>query len=337
MKTIAILVAVFSLLLVLLVGVFLLQRKSGSDAFIARNSESNQPPQQANTPPHHQPAVDQPQPSRTPGAVATYQPQIQESVLPQSTPEQQPVVRKNPAAPTVFGEQGPVKMEDVPTGEFASQLAALNPDVRERVLKQLGTLGIPILDAHSLGVSSRGNLYYHCDFGQNSSGGAAPTNSPGPAASLSAPLLPASRASVPYRAPVPVSQPPARSSRPGSTNTLYIDFKGFVVTNTAWNDNLHQVYNCLPYDADGDPTTFNAAEQALIIETWERVAEDYKGFDINVTTVEPTLSAPPEGSHGLVCLGTQILFPTVRPSFTIEAVQECVRTRFRTKSGTTWD
>src|SRR6266567_1387936 len=41
------------------------------------------------------------------------------------------------------------------------------------------------------------------------------------------------------------------------------------------------------YDADGDATTFSATEIANITEVYQRVAEKYSPFNINVTTVDP--------------------------------------------------
>jgi hypothetical protein len=42
-----------------------------------------------------------------------------------------------------------------------------------------------------------------------------------------------------------------------------------------------------PYDLDGDPSTFSAAERAAVREIWQRVSEDYAPFDVNVTTQDP--------------------------------------------------
>jgi hypothetical protein len=46
------------------------------------------------------------------------------------------------------------------------------------------------------------------------------------------------------------------------------------------------------YDVDGDATTFSEGELAYIQAVWEVVAEDYAPFNINVTTVEPSVLAP---------------------------------------------
>lgn len=80
---------------------------------------------------------------------------------------------------------------------------------------------------------------------------------------------------------------PALSSLPGSNRVIYIDFNGHTITGTAWNSGANQTVNVTPYDTDGDASTFSAAENAVITETWQRIAEDYAPFDVNVTTVDP--------------------------------------------------
>ena len=45
-------------------------------------------------------------------------------------------------------------------------------------------------------------------------------------------------------------------------------------------------------DSDGDFTSFNAAEQAAIARIWQRAAEDFAPFDVDVTTEEPATFGP---------------------------------------------
>ena len=103
-------------------------------------------------------------------------------------------------------------------------------------------------------------------------------------------------AAGPQAANLPIATPPAYHSRPGATRALYLDFNGQVVTGTVWNSTAGgepagscEVSNdCLPFDMDGDPTTFNAAEQETIRQIWLRVSEAYSPWEVDVTTVEPT-------------------------------------------------
>ena len=184
----------------------------------------------------------------------------------------QPGIIANHAS--VFGESGPVTIEQIPPGRFRKQLLSLNESARNVALKRLGDERVPLLDLHSLHLDRDGMLFYTCH----------------PAPELEQQAF--SQAPVPSLAPVPISSPPARSSKPGATSVIYLDFNGHTVTGTAWNSSGRASYQCLPFDNDNSPTTFSDSEQAMIIEIWERVAEDFKAFDINVTTVEPETFGP---------------------------------------------
>jgi regulation of enolase protein 1 (concanavalin A-like superfamily) len=66
---------------------------------------------------------------------------------------------------------------------------------------------------------------------------------------------------------------PILNSSPSSPVAIYLDFDG-EGSNT-------------PYDVDGNPGTFNAAEQATIVECWRQIAVYYSMYDVNVTTIYP--------------------------------------------------
>lgn len=90
-------------------------------------------------------------------------------------------------------------------------------------------------------------------------------------------------------APFPYSQTFQLHSRPGSNRVIYLDFDGHVTSNTAWNSSYTngQPINSAPFSIDSDPTTFNQQEQDAIQYIWQRVAEDYAPFDVDVTTQDP--------------------------------------------------
>src|SRR5262249_7060901 len=87
---------------------------------------------------------------------------------------------------------------------------------------------------------------------------------------------------------------PQLSSRPGAPYTLYLNFTGNKITedfkftrdNVSYNLNGHVTPR---FDTDGDPTSFGSGEQWSIREIFERVAEDYAPFNVNVTTVRPAV------------------------------------------------
>ncbi len=86
----------------------------------------------------------------------------------------------------------------------------------------------------------------------------------------------------------PLDSIPALNSNPGAPASLYLDFNGHF--QPVWSSYTNIVTPV--YDVDGDETTFSDAELANIQAVWEMVAEDYAPFDINVTTVEPSVLAP---------------------------------------------
>jgi hypothetical protein len=71
---------------------------------------------------------------------------------------------------------------------------------------------------------------------------------------------------------------PLLSSNPTAYAKLYIDFDGNSQNGRG------------PWDLDGNASTFNSTESAQITEMWERTAEKYAPFNIDVTTVDPGAS-----------------------------------------------
>ena len=92
-------------------------------------------------------------------------------------------------------------------------------------------------------------------------------------------------------APYPLNQTFLLHSRPTSLHTIYLDFDGVNVSNTAWNDSFGlPAGDYAGYSLDGS-ATFNNAEKEEIQKIWQRVAEDYAPFDVDVTTEDPGVAA----------------------------------------------
>jgi hypothetical protein len=104
-------------------------------------------------------------------------------------------------------------------------------------------------------------------------------------------------------------------SKPGSNRTIYLDFDGHNVSGTWWN----QAPFNLPattypaWTTDGDPSTFNDAERTTIQDVFQRVAEDYAPFDVDVTTQDPGEAALIRNGSGDSVYGTRAL---ITPSST---------------------
>jgi hypothetical protein len=190
----------------------------------------------------------------------------------------------SPPAPLVFGLNGLCRLEDVPAGRFRSQLLALAPEARARALAKLGRLQVPLHDLASLHVDANGYLFYACAAATERDAATGEPLSAGPA-------LPVPGTGL---AAVPIANPPVRHSKPGSTNVIYLDFNGHTIRGTSWNqagDSRPAVatYVAKAFSTDADYTNFSDEEQAAIIRIWERVAEDYKPYDVDVTTEEPAV------------------------------------------------
>ncbi|MDP9184059.1 MAG: hypothetical protein M3O29_00120, partial [Actinomycetota bacterium] len=88
---------------------------------------------------------------------------------------------------------------------------------------------------------------------------------------------------------------PIFHSLPGAMNVLYLDFDGETISGTAWNVGTVDPLEAVPFDRDGDVTTFSDDERSHITGTWLRVAEDYAPFAVDVTTEEPAAFGPTTG------------------------------------------
>jgi hypothetical protein len=94
-------------------------------------------------------------------------------------------------------------------------------------------------------------------------------------------------------------------SRPGAKRTIYLNFRGATLTGTAWNSS--GTINAAPYDIDGIPGTFSTTELQRIQGIWQRVAEDFAPFDVNVTTEPPTADQLTRSGSSDDVFGTTVL------------------------------
>ena len=95
-------------------------------------------------------------------------------------------------------------------------------------------------------------------------------------------------------------------SKPDAPRTIYLNFKGATLTGTAWNSSGNSLI-ALPFDLDGLPYSFSTAELQRIQYIWQRVAEDYAPFDVNVTTEAVALDRISRSSSTDPLFGTTVL------------------------------
>ena len=97
----------------------------------------------------------------------------------------------------------------------------------------------------------------------------------------------------------------ALHSRPGSALTIYLDFDGHDPSGTAWTSSYGD-FTAEAYSLDSDPA-FSATELTRIAGVWQRVAEDYAPFDVDVTTKDPGEAAITRSSSGDTVYGTRVV------------------------------
>jgi hypothetical protein len=175
-----------------------------------------------------------------------------------------------------FPVAAPIELSELPKGRLRTQIEALPPVERGRAVTWLSSFHFTEQDLDSLHADARGGICYACRF-------SVPVPVDASEAEAESPEVGAAAA--------PVSPFPSHlifHSRPGSPNVLYINFSGETVINTEWNSVVGRTeIPALAFSADSDYSTFSDAEQVAIKRIWQRMAEDYAPFDIDVTTQRP--------------------------------------------------
>jgi hypothetical protein len=176
----------------------------------------------------------------------------------------------------------------LPSSRFRNDLEQLSPASQERARKWLAGIHFTSADLESLRVDVEGGVYVVCSFPASSA-----------AAATDGPAI--GEAAVPVN-PFPVGL--KFHSRPGSANVLFLNFAGETVTGTAWNALSNRTtFNAVAFSTDGDLTTYSDTEQTAIKRIWQRVAEDYAPFNIDVTTERPA-NFTTSTAHALITRNT---------------------------------
>jgi hypothetical protein len=185
-------------------------------------------------------------------------------------------------AVTVFGQPAGLRefipgsvrgVEDLPAGRVRSRIENLPAGPRARSLAWLRSFHFTELDLESLQIDNAGGIFYADKF----------TLRVGPVAAAGEPAV--------AEAAVAVSPFPSAlkfHSRAGAPNVLFLNFSGETVTGTVWNTSYGRTnFSAVAFSTDPDYSTFSDAEQLAIKRIWQRVAEDYAPFNIDVTTERP--------------------------------------------------
>ena len=110
-------------------------------------------------------------------------------------------------------------------------------------------------------------------------------------------------------ATVPYSETFKLHSKADSNRVIYLDFTGFITSNSAWAQGA--TIDSPAFSLDADKSTFTNNEMDLIQEVWKRVAEDYAPFNVDITTEDPGQDAITRSSTTDQKYGTRAVITTL--------------------------
>ena len=172
-----------------------------------------------------------------------------------------------------------IRLPEQARGEAAvAALGARLPEVAAFYEKSPQQLRELLQTDDSLWVNPEGQLLYACE-----NHGHAKTTETAAAEVIAESIAPTDPA------PYDTSQAFLLHSRPGANRVIHLDFDGHVDNTPGyWKDGAASpAYNI----SGNNPAIFEEDERNHIIEIWQRVAEDYAMFDIDVTTEDPGTEA----------------------------------------------
>ncbi|MFK8184232.1 MAG: pre-peptidase C-terminal domain-containing protein [Phormidesmis sp.] len=151
--------------------------------------------------------------------------------------------------------------------------SSMNGSNADDTINYQASTGIYFAEVSRYDPGSSGSVSYDLEL---SVGAVTPPTTPTP---------PTNNVPVTYQS-FDASQVFSLNSNAGANHTIYLDFDGHTMTDTLWNQryaNGTSITNSA-YDTDGDASSFSIDEREAIWEMWQRVAEDFMPFDVNVTT-----------------------------------------------------
>ena len=92
-------------------------------------------------------------------------------------------------------------------------------------------------------------------------------------------------------------------SRPGANRVIYLDFTGHADASGKWKAGAESP----PFDLDGNEAAFNSTELNRIIGVWQRVAEDFSMYNIDVTTEDPGIEALRKANSSDAAYGVRVV------------------------------
>ena len=180
--------------------------------------------------------------------------------------------------------------------EAIALLGAKLPDVAVAYGLRPAELGDLLRKNSSLWVDPQGALLYLCEGLEVAGAGG----------------LAAGATVVTTVGAAPVAATPATftlHSTPGAARVIYLDFTGHVTSGTPWNSTFTGGADIVsqPFDLDGDASTFSEAECTFIYRVWQRAAQDFAPFEVDVTTEDPGIEALRSSGGGDGAYGQRVV------------------------------
>ncbi len=190
--------------------------------------------------------------------------------------------------PTEQGFPAGIRLEAKARGEAAiAALGARLPEVAAFYGKSPQQLRDTFRGDRSLWINPEGELFYVCPP-------AAAEIAEGTIAQSIGPIDPS---------PFDTSQAFLLHSRPGAKRVIYLDFDGHADASGKWKAGAVSP----PFDLDGNEANFSVTERNRIIGVWQRVAEDYSMYEIDVTTQDPGIEALRKTSSSDPAYGVRVV------------------------------
>jgi PKD repeat protein len=177
-------------------------------------------------------------------------------------------------------------------GQHLPAVAKAYGITKEELIKRL-------TEDRDLWVDRKGRLFFTCE-----------------GMTVPQPSTAAGEPAVAAASPYPLDQTFQLHSRSGAQRVIYLDFNGHVITGCAWNSYTGvDPINAPAFDTDGNPAPFSTNELTVIQQVWQRVAEDYAGFDVDVTTEDPGAAAITRTNSTDQVYGTRALISPISQYF----------------------
>ena len=120
---------------------------------------------------------------------------------------------------------------------------------------------------------------------------------------------------------LPLGQTFQLHSKPDALKTIYLNFQGATLSAdehflVPLLDPGEMSIDVAPFSTDADPA-FSDAERRLVQEIWQRVAEDFAPFDVDVTTEQPALDRISRASADDQVYGMDVLLTLLMENWNI--------------------